>query len=98
MVRGDGETNFDRHQLLLVDRKYVEVTGVTQIASFDRNSFVLMTIAGNLVIRGEDLSIKALSLENGFVSIEGSIQSSNYSLTEAKETTTSRHVLRKLFR
>ncbi|KYP81944.1 sporulation protein YabP [Ferroacidibacillus organovorans] len=62
---------FDKHQVLSVNRQYTEVTGVQNIESFDTKEFVLQTSSGMLSIRGENLHIKALSLETGLVSIEG---------------------------
>ncbi len=63
----------DKHQVLVINRQYAEVTGVLNIESFDVREFVLQTMSGMLAIRGDNLHIKALSLENGLVSIEGAI-------------------------
>lgn len=63
----------ERHQVLLVNRQNVEITGVINIDSFDAREFTLQTTSGVLSVRGDNLHIKTLSLENGLVSIEGSI-------------------------
>ena len=63
----------EKHQVLMINRQYVEVTGVMNVESFDVKEFVLQTMSGMLSIRGDNLHIKALSLENGLVSIEGAI-------------------------
>ena len=65
--------NAGKHQVLIVSREYVEVTGVTGVESFDTHEFILQTTNGMLSLRGENLHIKALNLENGLVSIEGTI-------------------------
>ena len=62
-----------KHQVLMVNRQYVEVQGVTGVESFDNQEFVLQTTTGVLSLRGENLHIKALNLENGLVAIEGTI-------------------------
>ncbi len=67
-----------KHQVLLVGREFVEVTGVTGVESFDTSEFVLQTTNGMLSLRGENLHIKALNLENGLVSIEGSMDDLAY--------------------
>ncbi len=68
----------DKHQILMINRKYVEITGVITIESFDVREFILQTSTGMLAIRGDNLHIKALSLENGLVSIEGVIFDMGY--------------------
>lgn len=67
-----------KHQILMISRQYVEVTGVTGVESFDVNEFILQTTNGLLSIRGDNLHIKALNLENGLVSIEGRIDDLEY--------------------
>lgn len=67
-----------KHQVLMVNRQFVEVMGVTGVESFDTREFVLQTPAGMLTVRGADLHIKSLNLENGFVSIEGSLDDLAY--------------------
>lgn len=63
----------DKHQVLIVNRQYAEVTGVMNVESFDVREFVLQTTSGMLAVRGDNLHIKTLNLEHGLVSIEGVI-------------------------
>ncbi len=63
----------ERHQVVLVNRQFAEVTGVINVESFDVREFVLQTTNGMLSIRGDNLHIKTLTLESGVVSIEGVI-------------------------
>lgn len=69
----------DKHQVLMVNRQYVEITGVHNVESFDTRAFVLATSVGMMALRGENLHIKALHLESGLVSIEGAIGDLTYS-------------------
>lgn len=63
----------ERHQVVMVNRQYAEISGVIHIESFDAREFVLQTSSGMLYVRGDNLHIKTLSLENGLVSIEGAL-------------------------
>lgn len=61
------------HKLTLSERKVLTMTGVTEVVSFDENAVVLKTSLGDLVIHGQNLQLKNLSLEGGQVAVEGSI-------------------------
>ncbi|SFM31737.1 sporulation protein YabP [Paenibacillus sp. 1_12] len=62
-----------RQEIKMLNRKLLEVTGVLNVESFDSEEFLLETDYGYLRIRGQNLHIKNLSLEQGFVVIEGLI-------------------------
>lgn len=63
----------------LINRKLLELSGVTKVESFDSELFVLKTVLGMLTITGHSLHMKHLSLEQGLVAIEGNVQSLAYS-------------------
>lgn len=62
----------------LHNRKLLEISGVNNVESFDSEEFLLQTELGHLTIRGVNLHIKNLNLEQGFVSIEGTVNSISY--------------------
>lgn len=66
------------HKLLLQGRKLVELTGVKEVVSFDTKEVVLNTTMGVLLIRGNDLFVKRLTVEQGEVDLEGQIDSFVY--------------------
>ena len=66
------------HKLTLTERKSMTLTGVTEVVSFDENAVVLKTCLGDLVIHGQNLQLKNLSLEGGQVAVEGSISALIY--------------------
>jgi len=72
------------HKLLLQGRKQMELSGVKEIVSFDAKEVVLSTQMGTLLVRGEDLLVKRLTLEQGEVDLEGRIDSLIYSEKEAR--------------
>jgi sporulation protein YabP len=69
---------YERHEVMMLNRQSLQVTGVMNVESFDSHEFILQTAYGLLAIRGENLHIKTLSLENGVVAIEGMIYDMGY--------------------
>ena len=61
------------HKLTLDQRNNLNMTGVTEVVSFDENTVVLGTTLGTLVIQGQGLQLKNLSLEGGQVAVEGDL-------------------------
>ena len=66
------------HKLQLSERKVLTMTGVTEVVSFDENAVVLQTSLGMLIVQGQQLSLKNLSLGGGQVAVEGSISALAY--------------------
>lgn len=71
-------TPSDGHDVSIRERKKVEVTGVSSVESFDITQFTLVTSGGPLLIRGSNLHMKHLDLEQGIVIIEGTLSSLDY--------------------
>ncbi len=66
------------HRLSLIERKELSVTGVTEVVSFDEETVVMKTTMGNLVVQGQQLQLKTLSLDGGQVDVSGSISALIY--------------------
>ena len=66
------------HKLSLEERSRLTMTGVTEVVSFDETSVVLHTALGTLIIQGNDLKLKTLSLEGGQVAVDGHISALIY--------------------
>ena len=66
------------HKLQLSERNVLTMTGVTEVVSFDENAVVLQTSLGLLIVQGQQLSLKNLSLDGGQVAVEGSISALTY--------------------
>lgn len=71
------ETN-PYHNVVIKDRKVMELTGVKQIDSFDSSEFLLETAQGWMVIQGKDLTLGKLDTERGDVVIRGVIEALSY--------------------
>ncbi len=67
------------HSLTLDSREKLCVSGVTDVDSFDEEAVVMLTSKGKLVIRGSNLHIEKLSVDVGELTVEGIINSLEYS-------------------
>lgn len=67
-----------QHDLHMQGRKQLHLTGVQNVESFDSEEFLLQTEMGHLSVKGQNLHIKNLSLEEGLLSIEGHVHSIIY--------------------
>ena len=61
------------HKLTLNERKSLTMNGVSEVVGFDEDCVVLRTELGALVVHGQQLQLKTLSLEGGQVEVNGSI-------------------------
>ena len=66
------------HKLQLSERKTLSMTGVTEVVSFDETAVVLQTSLGLLIVQGQQLQLKNLSLDGGQVAVEGNISALSY--------------------
>ena len=71
------ETN-PYHNVIIKDRKIMEITGVKQIDSFDANEFLIETAQGWMLIQGKELKLGKLDTERGDLVIKGVIESMTY--------------------
>ena len=62
----------------LQNRKYLNVTGVRNVISFDVKEVRADTELGKLIIKGEDMHVKKLSRDKGELDVEGKISGMNY--------------------
>ena len=66
------------HKLNMTNRRTALLTGINDVLSFDPNEVLVDTVQGTLMIRGEDLRVSRLSIEQGEVDIDGKINSFSY--------------------
>ena len=67
------------HKLILNNRRTCNLTGVSDVLSFDENEIILETEQGMLLIKGNELHVNRLMLDKGEVDVEGKIDSFTYS-------------------
>lgn len=87
-----------RHEVNLVDRNTLDVTGVIGVESFDSEEFLLQTECGYLGVRGSNLHIKTLDLEQGRVAINGEFFEMNYLDDGTSRTEKTKGWIGRLFR
>lgn len=82
-----------KSNLILENRRRLSLSGVVEVISFDEQKIDLTTSLGNLTIKGEDLKMNKLDVQNGDVIIIGSISSMVYNggyVKKSKESIISR--------
>ena len=89
-------TNYN-HGISIAERKSVIVTGVKKIESFDNEEFLMDTIMGYLIIKGEGLELIKLDTMQGTVSIKGLIKSFMY-VEDNKEKNKENSIFNRLFK
>lgn len=67
------------HKIAMMNRRTGNITGVSDVISFDISEVLLETEMGMLQIKGADLHVNRLSLEKGEIDLEGRIDSIQYS-------------------
>ncbi len=67
------DTAKTNHRVMMEGRQKVEVTGVLDLLVFDETEVVMETSEGMLSIRGADLHMSNLNLEQGLIGLAGEI-------------------------
>lgn len=71
-----------KHTVILEKREKASISGVTDVISFDEEVVVSKTSMGVLIIKGDNLHINSLNLENGELCLDGTIDSMEYEDTD----------------
>lgn len=84
------------HRVLLENRKKAVITGVQEIHSFNENEVLLLSEAGKILLKGEQLHVRKLNLEKGDAEVEGRVDSFSYLTRNAHKKDES--ILKRMFR
>lgn len=87
---------FGSHELKLIDRREISLTGIKKITSFDAEEFLLESNMGIILIKGTNLEIMKLDTHDGNVKIKGKINGFNY--LDNKEKSKEESIISKLFK
>ncbi len=85
------------HSISLLERKNLVITGVKKIDNFDNKEFLLETIMGYLIVKGDGLELVKLDTLAGNVTIKGLINSINY-MEENTKKNKDESILNRLFK
>lgn len=66
------------HRLVINNRQFSEITGVLHVESFDEEEIVVETELGLLSLKGEELDIKELNLDEKVLTVEGVVLELSY--------------------
>lgn len=73
------------HNLSMERRSRLNISGVTEVQSFDEREILMDTTDGSLTIAGEGLSIGKLNVETGEVQVQGRVSALSYTQTEPRQ-------------
>lgn len=78
MDKQDSTINSYNHSIQLLERKNLAISGVKKIDNFDSKQFIIETIQGFMIVKGEGLELLKLDTIQGNVSIKGLVNSIVY--------------------
>ena len=66
------------HELVLLERKRLAISGVVDVISFDECAVKLDTVCGELEIGGENLHVSLIDANKGAITLDGNVESVVY--------------------
>lgn len=84
-----------RHNLSLKNRKELKIEGVKEVISYNDSKIHLQTNMGILNIKGENLNIQKLNLEETNLIIKGNINILEYS---KQDTEKAKNIFKRIFK
>ncbi len=88
--------SISNHNISILERKNISLTGIKKINSFDDCEFFVDSIMGAMLIKGENLELIKLDTFQGNLSIKGKINSISY-LDDNKKIKTD-NIMSRLFK
>ena len=85
-------TQTNNHSISIQNRQSVEMTGIKDVSSFNEEEINASCECGEVLIKGSNLLVEALDLDNGILKISGRVTAVVYS-----EKSSSNKLFKKLF-
>lgn len=73
------------HSLIMENRRRLNISGVTDVESFDDQTVVMTTCKGGLTVKGNELNIEKFSTELTEIGITGEIIAIVYTNSKSSE-------------
>lgn len=87
--------NSIKHDVKIIDRSLIYLSGIERIISFDSEEFLMSSVMGMILLKGEGLEIVKLDTHDGIVSIKGTVNNLVYDDGKKKDNES---LLGKLFK
>ena len=85
-----------KSNLMLENRNKLNISGIIEVINFNENQILLNTNVGTMIIKGQDLKMNKLDVQNGDVVITGKVDSFVYTSDKSKDKKDS--IISRLFR
>lgn len=72
------QKNQKRHGIVMNDREDIKMTGISDVLSFDEELVICQSDIGILILKGVNLHVNKLDLDNGILEITGFITGLEY--------------------
>ncbi len=73
------------HNVQIIDRKTIQMNGIKKIENFNKEEFLLQSVMGYILVKGDELELMKLDTSGGNIYIKGRIDSINYFDEEKKK-------------
>jgi sporulation protein YabP len=85
-----------KSNLMLENRNKLNMSGIIEVINFNENQILLNTNVGTMIVKGEELKMNKLDVQNGDVVITGKVDSFVYTsgISKAKKDS----IVSRLFR
>ena len=71
-------SSYGTHEIKVIDRGIINLSGINKISSFDDQEFLMDSSMGTILLKGEGLEIVKLDTHDGNVKIKGKLNSIAY--------------------
>lgn len=80
LLLGDNMSDSQKntHTLMLENRALLELTGVSNVESFNEEEVTATTDYGDLLIKGDNLNVEVLDLQSGNLKVSGTVSALVY--------------------